>query len=231
MKLSNLRKMVAVPVLALMLALSAGSAAFAAENEESSSTDYAPPTQEEIDEMWATVDELCDEQLGYRNDKGVNALSVAQKAATKAGRVGTYPRSKGSILVTKDAYKNLIPTGHAAIVYSKDVVIEALAQGVVKGRNNWNMSKKTCYGAKVVAASTAKQQKAANWAYKQIGKKYNYNFADINTTKKFYCSQLVWAAYRNAAIIDICPKKVAGRAIYPPDLIKSLKTTQIVYRH
>ena len=94
--------------------------------------------------------------------------------------MGTYPRSKGSILVTKDAYKNLIPTGHAAIVYSKDVVIEALAQGVVKGRNNWNMSKKTCYGAKVVAASTAKQQKAANWAYKQIGKKYNYNFTDIN---------------------------------------------------
>ena len=30
---------------------------------------------------------------------------------------GVYPTRKGVILVTKDKYKDLIPTGHAAIIY------------------------------------------------------------------------------------------------------------------
>jgi len=29
--------------------------------------------------------------------------------------IGTYPRRKGVILVTKDKFKGIIPTGHAAL--------------------------------------------------------------------------------------------------------------------
>lgn len=51
---------------------------------------------------------------------------------------GVYPTRKGVILVTKDKYKDLIPTGHAAIIYTKTSVIESLSKGVVKGKNDWN---------------------------------------------------------------------------------------------
>lgn len=49
---------------------------------------------------------------------------------------GCYPTRPGVILVTSDAYKNLIPTGHAAIVYNNKQVIESLSKGVSLGKNN-----------------------------------------------------------------------------------------------
>lgn len=39
-------------------------------------------------------------------------------------------QQEGGILVTKDKYKGLIPTGHAAIIYTKNSVIESLSKGV-----------------------------------------------------------------------------------------------------
>lgn len=195
-------------------------AAFAVEPGEGAGSAGVVLSQAEIDEMWAEVDAAYEAQLEADAKDGIVPLAAK----------GTYPRTKGDILVTKDAYKGLIPTGHAAIIYGSNQVIEALKQGVVTGKNNWNTSKKTCYGAQVIGTTAAKRAKAADWAKKQLGKPYNYNFASINRTDAFYCSQLVWAAYRSAALIDICPSKIAGKAIYPPDLIKSLKTTKIVYR-
>lgn len=50
-------------------------------------------------------------------------------------------QQEGGILVTKDKYKGLIPTGHAAIIYTKNSVIESLSKGVVKGKNDWNTTK------------------------------------------------------------------------------------------
>lgn len=48
---------------------------------------------------------------------------------------------KGIILVTTDLYKGVIESGHAAIVYSESKVVEALADGVVLGKNNWAKTK------------------------------------------------------------------------------------------
>lgn len=39
-----------------------------------------------------------------------------------------------------------------------------------------------------------------DYALKQIGKNYNSNFIDKLTEESFYCSQLVWAAYKKAGI-------------------------------
>jgi len=50
---------------------------------------------------------------------------------------GQYPTRKGVILVTGDKYKGLIPTGHAAIIYTSEVLVESLSQGVTTGRNDW----------------------------------------------------------------------------------------------
>ena len=52
---------------------------------------------------------------------------------------------------------------------------------------------------------------------KQKGKKYNFNYYDIKTTKAFYCSQLIWAGYKrlyninlNTKAYDIGDKKAIG---------------------
>ena len=77
-----------------------------------------------------------------KKEKSINACSLNSQAVYKCG----YPTTKGRILVTGDAYKNLIPTGHAAIVYSQNRVVEAVYNKVVTGKNDWNQSKNTCWG-------------------------------------------------------------------------------------
>lgn len=196
----------------LVIPVAAPGIAFAEEGIGGDSTTYTPPTQEEIDAMWAEVDEMIEE-------------SRAQAIVPAAN---VYPRTKGYVLVTKDAYKDLIPTGHAAIVYTSNTVIESLGTGVQKGPNNWTTSKKTCYGLNIYAASSSQQTKAADWAARQIGKPYSMDFLNPKRTDQFYCSQLVWQAYLSTAFIDICPVKTGG-VIYPPDLLKSPKTSMIVY--
>lgn len=51
-----------------------------------------------------------------KKEKSINACSLDSQAVYKC----RYPTTKGRILVTGDAYRNLIPTGHAAIVYSQN---------------------------------------------------------------------------------------------------------------
>ncbi|MFV0528175.1 MAG: hypothetical protein ACK5MN_05545 [Lachnospiraceae bacterium] len=89
---------------------------------------------------------------------------------------GTYPTRKGAILVTADAYKGLLPTGHAAIVYNKNTVVESLIKGVTTGNNDWNRTKKTVYGVGVRKTSAAQDISAADWCYSKRGKPYNWNY-------------------------------------------------------
>ena len=79
------------------------------------------------------------------SDKG-NGTRKKIGTTSSATTTGTYPKRSGVIMVTSDKYKGLIPTGHAAIVYSKDTVVESLSQGVTTGDNKWNKSKKECWG-------------------------------------------------------------------------------------
>ena len=40
-------------------------------------------------------------------------------------------------------------------------------------------------------------------AIANLGKPYNYNYFNVSTRKKFYCSQLVWAAFKDNYGIDL----------------------------
>ncbi|GAB2021915.1 hypothetical protein RyT2_09890 [Pseudolactococcus yaeyamensis] len=52
--------------------------------------------------------------------------------------------------------------------------------------------------------SVAQDLEAGRWAGRQVGKPYNNDFAgDIRRTDKFYCSQLVWAAYYYSCGYDL----------------------------
>lgn len=60
------------------------------------------------------------------NDKDENGNF--SKVMTRAA--GTYPTRSGAILVTADKYNGLIPTGHAAIIWTASTVVESLGDGV-----------------------------------------------------------------------------------------------------
>lgn len=106
---------------------------------------------------------------------------MADKGATKdstngivsIASVGTYPTRNGVILVTPDWYKDLIPTGHAAIIWDTGIVIEAVAAGVVQGPSNWNTSKTGCYGVTVNGTTIDQDNQASNWCRSQQGLPYN----------------------------------------------------------
>lgn len=156
-------------------------------------------------------------------------MSVSMKGELiSATEVGVYPRRKGVILVTPDRYKNLIPTGHAGIILNSTQVVESIDKGVVRGSNDWYRSKNQAYGVTVRSTSGAQDRKAADWANKQYGKPYNFNFLDKVTQKKFYCSQLVWSAFKNNFNIDL-DTAAWGAAIHPMELVTTNKT-HLVWR-
>jgi len=168
------------------------------------------------------VDELQEdaEAEPIRSDKTNSSISIMRSSS------GTYPTRSGVILVTADKYKGLIPTGHAAIIWSSKTVVESLSNGVTTGKNDWNTTKSTCYGVAVSGTTAVQDSAAANWAYKQIGKPYNWNYLDKWTRSKFYCSQLIYAAYKDLYNIDL-DTSAFGSAIHPLELVSSSKTYTI----
>lgn len=141
---------------------------------------------------------------------------------------GSYPTRKGVILVTDDKYKGIVPTGHAAIIYSASRVVESLENGVVTGANNWNTSKSTCYGVTVKGTTTSQDAAAADWCYNQLKKPYNWSWLDKDRRDAFYCSHLVYAAFIDKYDINIDTDAFLT-AIHPSEIVDSSNTT-IIYK-
>lgn len=138
---------------------------------------------------------------------------------------GTYPTRKGTILVTKDAYKNLIPTGHAGIVLNQYTVIESLEEGVQYAPSDWRTRYKTCYGVTVNSTTAAQDAQVVDYIINQkwVGKPYNFNYFNVKTRSKFYCSQLVWAGFKDCLGIDL-NTSTFGAAVHPMELVSTDKT-------
>ena len=171
-----------------------------------------------------------------KNASSVTNLASAlskQEVSTKSS--GTYPTRKGVILVTGDKYKGIIPLGHAAIVFSSTYVVESVAEGVVLGRNNWNTTRETCYGVTLSSTSASQDAQAADYCYQQLNKSYNYNYYDMGTRSKFYCSHLVWSSFKDLFGIDLNTTAydirlgsiVIATAIHPLELVDTSKTYTI----
>lgn len=150
-------------------------------------------------------------------------------------RYGSYPVRPGVILVTPDLYKNLIPTGHAAIVWRHSTLVEAIDVGVQRRPNNWYATKTQAYGVALSRTTTAQDAAAAEWADAQVGKPYLYPWYDngtgyFNTWHRdmFYCSHLVWAAFKDLYGINLDTSSF-GSAVYPMELVWT-DQTYLVYR-
>lgn len=110
---------------------------------------------------------------------------------------GTYPTRKGVILVTDDAYKGVIKTGHSAIIYTSSTVVEANEPGVEIGPNNWNTSKNQAYAVTVKDTTSKQDVSAADYCYSQIGKPYNWNFYRMDYRDKFTVPIIQFCLFRS----------------------------------
>lgn len=146
-----------------------------------------------------------------RDDNLTNIAGPRGKSLYAKTKIqGKYPQKAGMILTTKDNENSLAKVfklGHAAIVYKKNVVVESVAKGVTEGDNNWNIVKKNVLAGNVKKTSDNVDKKVAKWCHKQIGKGYNFGFYNINTRKRFYCSHLVYAGFKDVAGINLNTSK------------------------
>lgn len=160
--------------------------------------------------------EIKSNTMEIQADKGVKDGDVSVMA-------GTYPTRKGVILVTKDGkYGSLV--GHAGIIYSSTSTVESFPSGGVGTySNNWTKYN-TVYGVTTSGTTVAQDANVANRAYSHRGKAYNYDFTNINTTSKFYCSQLVYEGYRTITGLNL---NQGGGIVFPIDLVQSSHTYTI----
>ncbi|MFT4295509.1 MAG: YiiX/YebB-like N1pC/P60 family cysteine hydrolase [Micropruina sp.] len=164
-----------------------------------------------------------DRKAGWTRSTAASGTSAVTNSS-----YGSYSYRKGVILATSDAFKGLIPTGHAAIGYSSSQVVESVSSGVVRGANDWFRSKSQAYQTSVRSTTAAQDAAAADWADGQRGKPYNWNYLDRDTRKRFYCSQLVWAAFKDKYGIDLDTSAYLW-AVHPMELVNT-SAVYLIYR-
>lgn len=133
-----------------------------------------------------------------------NILKENELQATAAKASSSVLGSYGDVLIAYSASSwgiNFGYPGHAAIVaVANNRTVESFpADGVQYHTNDWRNRSKV-YAARVKGATATKYNKAASYAASQIGKDYNWNFVNAMTTDRFYCSQLVWRAWKEQGI-------------------------------
>ncbi|SFJ11330.1 Uncharacterized protein YycO [Terrisporobacter glycolicus] len=200
--------------------------------------------QKTIQEQQDLFDEL-DKQIQSNPDKMIepdkqdDVQKVRTKRSLRSSRKRSprkYPTRKGVILVTSDGKSGQL-LGHAGIIYTPKKTIESFPasglaadsgkskNGVYYYDNIWNKRFEKVYALNVKNTSKKIDASAADYAEYYIGKPYNWNFADIETNKKFYCSQLVYKAYKHKAHKNL---NYGKGPVHPIDLVKT-KHTSIIY--
>lgn len=109
-------------------------------------------------------------------------------------------------------------------------VIEAGSGGVSRGLFDENrLANKNGTILRVSTATDAQRNSAVNFCMSQIGKRYLLHTPKHSaaSSESWYCSELVWAAYKNQAIELL--NSPANSDVFPNDLYASNKTTVIAY--
>ncbi len=143
-----------------------------------------------------------EENIRKGNRKNIYIPKDSKKMMPMRKAKGRYPKRKGVILYTSDKYKG-IPLGHAGMVIDKKWTIEAVKEGVRWKKNDWDTRYKKAYALGVKGTSVRQDARAGDYCIKQLNKDYNYNYYNISTRKKFYCSHLVYAAYLDTCGVDL----------------------------
>ena len=200
---------------------------YAAQNLMSNASDVFP--EEEVEQLKREIEQSLGVSFDQENhDKMMffgkvpsDEIHRLNNNPLRSYRPNNFPTRKGLILITDDAYKDLIPTGHAGIIYGNHMVVESIIFGVGQQTDYyWWGFKKNIYAVSVNRTTKEEDERAADWCYNQIGKPYNFNYQDIYRRDAFYCSQLVHAAFWDLYRIDL-NTKAFGKAVHPLELMNN----------
>lgn len=129
-------------------------------------------------------------------------------------------------------------TGHIAIVegiYTCNSrqyirVIEAISSGVKRGiLDDTRVDDKGVKVLRVKSASTAQKKAAVAFCVGELGSSYNLDFAKDTSASEtdWYCSELVWAAYKKQGINIETTGWLNEPGITPRDIYRSNKVSKI----
>lgn len=141
---------------------------------------------------------------------------------------------------------NAITVGHAVMIADDtNCIIEAVGNGigdtneVIKSLLDDFIRRNDEFYVIWVAADNKlveaeKGVAAARYAERQLGKSYNWNYLDRQTTEKFYCSQLCWRAWIQQGFkVDYDDYGPFNRPKYwvsPNDIIAGHKNSKPLYK-
>jgi uncharacterized protein YycO len=196
--------------------------------------DFTAEEQEAIDEATLLQTGVDTESINDLEPFGSSGSSKSNihPGGKYAPGIGVYPTQKGKILVSADWYKNRVPTGHAAIVIDQSSAYTALPGGVTIEPNDWYEPSRyqTAYGVDVTKATEEQEANAADWCQQHLGKPYNYLFIFPCRTDAYYCSSMIWQAYKANAGIDLDTAAyncLFFRIVHPMELVDSSKTSLV----
>lgn len=131
----------------------------------------------------------------------------------------------GYLFLSLDSHISSFHYGHAGIgAGNKGQIIEAMPDVGVKLYENraswWNRS--DTGGMYSVDASPSQYITAKNYAVKQIGKGYSL----LPTSGTFYCSELVYYAWKDAGV-NVASSRTVGTLILPAQIIADADTTMV----
>ncbi|MGG6359110.1 YiiX/YebB-like N1pC/P60 family cysteine hydrolase [Peribacillus frigoritolerans] len=204
---------------------------------QAADTETVQPSQKEIEKMLDDAkketefakknwNKIAKEKIEEGKKEG-NRKKSDSTLSTMA--TGTANFTTGDLLVTMDStYGSAgFRYGHAAIVYtSNEYTIESYdTTGVKKfAMTKWKPGGKidTMIALWVKGATSTDYGQAKSYSGSQIGDPYNYSFWDSDRSDKFYCSQLLWKAWKYAGF------NVNGgwdTLISPYDIVQDSDTT------
>lgn len=193
--------------------MSAGLREYAEENGQS--------YEQVVDDALQAAEE---EEAQWQKDKAEYEFDRETRAAKAVGKL---PRVRvGGDIFYNPASTVGIKHGHVGVYSSQTRIVEA--PGIKQRSRETDIRNVSVYKTSqllYVKISESKRKAAGRYAKnKLLNKPYNIYFA---TNKKPYgknmnCSQLVWAAYKNSAKVDLDGN--GGPGVYPKDIVKSSKT-------
>lgn len=195
-------------------------------------SNYESEEEKEFYEYFNLDKETTDEYSRTLFDQAKEAPIVPDKGIDPTDRASRGWTWRDGVICVSDSYKSFLNHGHAGIVAAApyyDSTIEANpGRGVQALKGDWRYRYgPRVYQAGVKSTTEAQDRAAAIKAAQFIGKPYSL-LSTLNTTDTFYCSQLVYQAYRLGAGVSL-PHGLPG-IITPADLLQGV-STEIIYRN
>lgn len=175
---------------------------YAEDTEKIFSEDVADELYEKDTQEINSLTETEKEKLYPKEAVGNSSRKNVEPVGENESSIGTFGDILVSYTFSSFGFDIGVP-GHAGIVHIEEIwTVESFpegngyANGVRRYTNDWK-DRGHSYGVRVKGATKADYTAAAKYAIAQIGKPYNWNYFNKGTTDSFYCSQLVWRAWKN----------------------------------